>query len=288
MSTHKSLGRGLGSLIPSKTLDKKLYGDEAILSTKEKVVEIEVGRIKPNPHQPRQAFDQFTLADLVASIKTHGIISPLIVSETKEGYQLISGERRLRAAKLLGLKKVPVIIRGVSEQEKLELALTENVQRKDLNPIEKAIGYQKLIDEFNLTQEEIAKKVGLNRASIANTLRLLTLPTEIQRSLAEERLTEGHAKVILGVKNKDEQLKIFKEILRHNLSVRLTEGLARKVTVRKYQRSLKDPVLQEKENRLQEVLGTKVVINKLGRGGRIVVEYYSEEELNEIIRKIIK
>lgn len=287
MSKHKSLGRGLGSLIPSKTLEKNLWAKEAVLGTKEKVVEIEADKIQPNPFQPRKTFDGASQDDLINSIKVHGIIQPLIVSETPKGYQLITGERRLRAAKVLGLKKVSVIIRGVNEQEKLELSLIENVQRQDLNPMEKAWGFKRLIDEFDLTQEEMARKVGQSRASITNTLRLLTLSPEIQKSIIEKRITEGHAKVLLSVKSEQERERLFKEVIRHSLTVRDTEKVRRVVVKKHLRRISKDPKLEIQEQKLREALGTKVSISKHGRKGQIMIEFYSDEELGEIIKKII-
>ncbi len=287
MSTS-TLGRGLSSLIPLKSIKESLDNKDSV-GLKERVYEVEVDKIQPNPRQPRQNFDRALLEDLINSIKVHGIIQPLVVFESSDGYQLITGERRLRAAKMLGLKKVPVVVRNASEQEKLELALVENVQRQNLNPIERAYGYQGLVDEFNLTQEEVAKKVGQSRAAVANTLRLLSLPDEIQKALQEEKITEGHAKALLGIVTSEERRRLFKEILKNKLSVRLAESQARKVTVRKHIRHKTiDPNLHEKEELLQESLGTKVEIKKKGGQGTITVHFYSAEELQEIISKITK
>ena len=287
MPKHKSLGRGLSSLIPPKTLEKNLWGKEAVLGPKEKVIDIEVDKIQPNPFQPRKTFEGSSQGDLVSSIRTYGIIQPLIISETPKGYQLISGERRLRAAKKLDLKKIPAIIRSVSEQEKLELSLIENVQREDLNPMEKAWGFKKLLDEFDLTQDKLGQRVGQSRVSVTNSLRLLTLSPDIQKALIEGKITEGHAKVLLGIKSDKEREKLFKDILRNNLSVRAADR-TRKVSVKKHFRRLKDPNLETQEQKLREILGTKVSINKHGRKGNIMIEFYSEEELREIIKKITK
>lgn len=279
-----TLGRGLSSLIPPK-----IIGAEELLgiAPKDHIHEIEVGKIQSNPHQPRQQFDREQLEDLINSIKVHGIIQPLIVLEASGEYQLIAGERRLRAAKMLGLKRVPAIVRSASNQEKLEIALVENVQRQNLNPIEKASAYQRLIDEFSLTQEEVAKKVGQSRVAVTNTLRLLHLPAEMQRAISEGKLTEGHAKVLLSIASEEERHRIFKEIVRNNLSVRVVEAQARQVGVRKHTRMLrKDPNLREKEEQLQDALGTRVEIKKSGQQGTILVHFYSPEELQEIIRKI--
>ncbi len=286
--SNSALGRGLGSLIPSKSIKENI--SEEISGNKEKIFEVEVARIKPNPHQPRHHFDREMLEDLVNSIKEHGIIQPLVVYEVGDNYELIAGERRLRASKIIGLPKVPVVVRTVTEQEKLELAIVENVQRQNLNPIEKAYGYQRLTDEFNLTQEDVSKKVCQSRTAVTNSLRLLTLSTEIQKALQEGKLTEGHAKVILGVKDVEQQKKLFKEILSGNLSVRKTEAKAGKVIVKKHIRTrhAKDSNMLEKEELLQEFLGTKVEINHQKGKGAITIHFYSKEEFQEIIRKIVK
>jgi len=286
MTKHASLGRGLAALIPSK-IDKDLVETKEILGPSEKIIMLDVNAIQSNPHQPRKDFDRAYLEDLMSSIKVHGIIQPLVVAKTPAGYQLVVGERRLRAAKFLSMRKVPAIMRSVSEQEKLELALVENVQRQNLNPIERAWGYKRLIDEFNLTQEEVAKKVGQSRAGVTNSLRLLTLPEEMQKALTEGRITEGHAKVLLGVKTEQEMDRLFREILRHNLTVRDTES-ARKVVVKRHLRRItKDPQLEVQEQKLRETLATKVSINKHGQRGQIMIEFYSDDELKEIIKKII-
>ena len=277
----------MAALIPSK-IDKDLVETKEILGPSEKIVMLDVNVIQGNPHQPRKDFNSLYLDDLINSIKVHGIIQPLVVAQTPAGYQLVVGERRLRAAKALSMKKVPVVVRSVSEQEKLELALVENVQRQDLNPIERSWGYKRLIDEFNFTQEEMGKKVGQSRAAVTNSLRLLTLPEEMQKALTEGRITEGHAKVLLGVKSEQERDRLFREIMRHNLTVRDAEK-ARNVVVKKHLRRIsKDPKLEAQEQKLREVLGTKVIINKRGQRGQIMIEFYSEDELNEIIKNIIK
>ncbi|MFA5051473.1 MAG: ParB/RepB/Spo0J family partition protein [Patescibacteria group bacterium] len=278
-----SLGRGLGSLIPPRNRNTNESDTRPI---HQGVNEIDISDIQPNPHQPRQSFDRAALDDLMGSIKIHGIIQPLVVIQARGGYQLIAGERRLRAAKLLGLKKVPVVMRTATEQQKLEIAIVENVQRQSLNPVERAKSYQRLIDEFNLTQEEVSKKVGQSRVAVTNALRLLTLPREIQQALADGKLTEGHAKALLSVDSPAEREKLFREILKGGMSVRVTESQARKVTFRQHARRSKDPNIQEKEDALQASLGTKVDIKRRGKQGTIVLHFYSNEELQSIIRKI--
>lgn len=278
--TTSTLGRGLNSLIPP--MPGTASGDDG-----ERVLQIPIDDIKPNPQQPRQQFDHDALEDLISSIKAHGIIQPLIVIKHGSGYQLIAGERRFRAARTLGKKKVPVIVRSATEQQQLEIALVENVQRQNLNPIDKAIGYQRLIDEFSMTQEAVAQKVGQSRAAVANALRLLQLPQFMMESLADGRLTEGHAKALLSIKNEAERERLFQEIIKNKLTVRVAEGKARRSTpVRAHTRHSTDPNVAAQEDRLREALGTKVSLKRTGTAGTITIYFYSPEELGEIIRKI--
>ncbi len=279
------LGRGLGSLIPNLTLDKHQgqAGDDS-----EKVIKVPFREIERNPFQPRKNFDYTEMEDLIESIKKHGILQPLIVTQTAAGYQLIAGERRLRAAEVLELEKVPVIVRSAKDIEKLELSLVENLQRENLNPIEEAKAYQRLIDEFNLTQEEVASLVGKKRATIANTLRLLDLPQEIQQALIGRQLTAGHAKVILSQETEKERLRLFKKILNSTLTVRETESEVKKVPVKSQERRLgKDLETQDKEDCLRKALGTKVTINKKNGQGQINIEFYSEEELEALVQRLV-
>ena len=286
--TKSVLGRGLGSLIPSKQSKNEDQTDQTTnIAAPDQF--IEAAKIQANPHQPRHFFNAESLQELVESIKIHGIIQPLVVYPVKDGYQLIAGERRLRAAREIGLKKVPVIIRGANEQQKLELALVENVQRENLNPIDKAHGFQQLVNEFNLTQEEVGKKVGLSRAAVTNALRLLSLSAEMQSALQNGKISEGHAKVLLSVRSEEERQRIYNEILSGNLSVRRTEEKTQRVSVRQHQRRrTADPNLKAKEDLLQEALGTKVEIFKRGEQGSIKVHFYSVVELQSIINKISK
>jgi len=221
------LGRGLGSLIPKKTVT---YGqnpfatgaaaeDAVVLNDCDRVLKINPARIVINPQQPRTHFNEAALNDLTQSVKQHGIIQPLIVTKKGDDFELIAGERRWRAAKALNLKEVPVIVRAEQEQKKLELALIENLQRENLNPLESARAYQRLISEFNITQEEAAHKLGKARSSIANALRLLSLPAAIQEALAAGKITEAHAKYLLGLEGEDKQLSMLKKIIRQNLTV---------------------------------------------------------------------
>jgi len=286
MSKTFGLGKGLGSLIPKKIDQGVLLKDSKALPGDEMVKRIPVAEIKANPHQPRTDFNQEALEDLTNSIKEHGILQPLIVTLSESGYQLIAGERRLRAAHILGLETVPAVVREAEEQQKLELALVENLQRKNLNPIEEAVAFQRLIDEFNLTQDEVAKKVGKSRTAVTNILRLLTLPTDIQKALINEKINYSIARVLVGLPP-EQRLPFFNKILKEDLTVRAVEGEAKKVAVKRHFRQVKkDPNLSAQEEELQQALGTKVAIKKSGSGGQIVIEFYSEEELSGLIGKI--
>jgi len=294
-----NLGQGLSSLIPPKNNNsqsqfsgsaRQQKSEEKIDS--ENILFIEVGKIKSNPHQPRKSFDKLKLQELANSIKEHGILQPLVLTKTEDGYQLIAGERRLEAAKIVGLPKVPAIIRDSSEQGKLELALIENIQRDNLNPIENAYAFKKLINEFNFTQQEVGKKIGKSRESIANTLRLLNLPAEIQRAILENKIKEGHGRVILSIPNVDKQLLFLKEIIKNNLSIRQAETMANKINRadpgRPKRKIRKDAQLKELEEKLENVLGTRVRLTKKGKKGKIVIEFFSSDELNNIIKKLSK
>ena len=294
------LGRGLSSLIPNKispAFNQPVVNEERVLpayahelqrgESGERVQQISVEKIEANPLQPRESFDHGDLEDLVNSIKKHGILQPLIVSQKDGQYQLIAGERRFRAAKILEMKTVPCLVRSAEALEKLEWALIENIQRAELNPLEEANAYQKLVEDFNLTQEEVAEKVGKKRTTIANTLRLLSLPREIQEALREGKITTGHAKVILSADTAAERLILFKKILQSSLTVRQSEGEVKTVNVKGHQRIIQiNPEIKEKEDELRQVLGTKVSITQKGESGSVNIEYYSKEELNELVRKI--
>jgi ParB family chromosome partitioning protein len=280
------LGRGLNSLIPPKKIIQALSADTGIPAGV-RLLELPTTSIKPNPKQPRENFGYQDLEDLINSIKEHGILQPLIVSKIDSGnYELIAGERRLRAAKMLNMKTVPAILRSVRDQEKLELALIENIQRKDLNPVEEARAFRQLMDEFSLTQEEVARRVGRSRPAVANTLRLLALPEEIQKALRSGKLTESHARVLLGLGSEKEQLKHFSRILKNDLTSRQAEGAVKKA--RGIRVSKANPATSAKEETLRSALGTKVEIKKRGPGGQIVIHFYSDEELNNLVKKISK
>ena len=287
MATN-SLGRGLSSLIPPKTsANNNLVKSTLVVGeTKDKVLQIEVEKIKVNPFQPRKHFEDSDLNDLIESIKEYGIVQPLIVSHGVDGFELIAGERRLRAAKKINLAKVPVIVRDANQQEKLEIALIENIQREQLNPIETAAGYRRLMDEFNLIQEDVAKKVSKSRPSVANTLRLLNLPQEIQLALIENKITEGHAKYLLGIEGEEKQMNLFRKILHNNLTVKDTNAEARRMGGTKAARIQINYADKDKEFALRQFFGTKVEVKRKGKGGQIIIDFFSEEELSGIINKV--
>ena len=284
-----SLGTGLSSLIPNKLnkennapLEKKKF------SSSDEVIKIPTENIIPNPNQPRYYFDRDNLKELSESIKEHGIIQPILVTKIDNNkYELIAGERRLQATKLVGIKEIPAIVRLATNQEKLELALIENIQRHNLNPIEEAKAYKKLQTEFKLTQKEVAKKSGKSRSAIANLVRILDLPVEIQRGIIEEKITEGHARAILGLENPEKQRALYELILRNNLTVRSTEDKVKEVTIHTHKRKIikqADPYIQDLEDKIQQKLGTKVQIKKRGSSGKITIDFFSEEEFKKIIK----
>ncbi|MBU1164943.1 ParB/RepB/Spo0J family partition protein [Patescibacteria group bacterium] len=285
--SNNTLGRGLSALIPDKINKvKDLLGEESpVVEVQQAVLQLSPEKIKPNPQQPRRTFDHQDLEDLISSIKEYGIIQPLIVSKSGDQYFLIAGERRLRSAEMLELKTVPVIVREVNKQQQLEVALIENIQRKDLNAIEQALGFQRLIDEFNLTQEQVGERVGKSRPVIANTIRLLSLPEEIQKAIIDGKIAASAARLIAGLPEK-EQMKFFKKIISKDLTVRAAEGEAQKISVNRHERKLRDPNLVDKEDRLKQALSTNVKIKKSGSTGEIIIDFYSEEELVDIVNKI--
>lgn len=296
------LGKGLSSLIPNKTTTKapsaapppkgteKAPELKEVLPKTERLLQVPVGDIIANPFQPRKEFHAEELNELVSSIKEYGILQPLVVTEKENGmFELISGERRLRASKQAGLKRVPAILRMADEQEKLELALIENIQRADLSPIEEALSYAQLIDEFGLTQEKVAERVGKSRPAVANTLRLLKLPDDIQKTLADGDISMSMARVLVGMDKPSEQRAMFERMLKGDYTVREAEESAR--TKRKGGRkggkaARKDVNLLALEEELRGVLDTKVSIDKKGERGKIVVEFYSDEELDTLVSKL--
>ena len=258
------------------------------------MTEVSVDLIQPNPWQPRRVFNEQALEELSASIKEHGILQPLVVVPLPDGnYQLIVGERRLRASKMAGLTKVPVVVRDfIEEQHKLEIALIENIQRHNLDPIEEALAYKQLIDQYKMTQEEVAKKVGKGRTTVTNMLRLLHLPLKIQNALADGKITEGHARSILALPGMEKQIALYELIVSQAMTVRQVEDKVREMLERPKQvkapRGPIDPEAAALENDLRSKLGTKVSVKKTGDAGKITIEFFSKDELNAFMDKIDK
>ena len=280
--SKKVLGKGLGALIQDKSEGSK----SSILDKKPQqgVTKIPLDRIKANKYQPRVDFDQKGLKDLAASIKEKGVIQPVLVRQKEDKYELIAGERRFKAAQMLNLKDVPAIIKDVSDLDSLELAIIENVQREDLNPIDQAMAYKRLLDEFNMTQESIADTIGKDRTTVANILRLLKLPQKIQEYVSRGTLSMGHARALLGLSTASEQMRVCTKVIKNDLSVRDTERYAKKMgapTKKKVQE--KDPNLISVEESLRDLLGTKVKIIKSKKGGKLEIEFYSDSDLERII-----
>ena len=276
MSKHKALGKGLSALIPEADILQE--GDESFF-------QCSVDAIEPNPYQPRQEFEGPELEELVRSVREKGIITPLLVSKVEKGYRLIVGERRWRAAQKAGLKRVPVVVRETSPIESLELALIENIHRKDLNPIEEARAYNKWLEYTNTTQEDLAKRLGKERSTITNLLRLLNLPQIVQKDLIHGRLSMGHARVLAGIKSTEGQKRMRDLIIKKALSVRQLEELVKKGRVArrsKAKRAEQEHYIQSLSDTLKRSLGTRVDIKKRGRNGSIVIYFYSDEELDRL------
>ncbi len=283
--TRGGLGKGLGALIPAGTAQPGLR-------------RVSTDAIVPNPRQPRSVFDPEALQELADSIREVGLIQPLIVQQVAGSqdapggprYQLITGERRWRASRLAGLQHVDVIVKEATPQEMLEMALVENIQRADLNPLEEAAAYQQLSDDFGLTQERIAERVGRSRASVANAMRLLRLPEEIKDALVTGQITEGHARALLMLSEEDEQLLALHAVVRRHLSVRQTEELVRRLQVAGSDTSrqrTRSPETEALEAEFRESLGTKVDLYRSRRGGRLVIHFYSEEDLQAVYDRIV-
>lgn len=275
------LGRGLASLIPRR--GSAPVPASPTVPPADGVRTVSTDRIIANPEQPRAEVER-GLEELVESIREHGIIQPLVVQADGDRYILIAGERRLRAARRLGLKEVPVVFRSANQQQRLALALVENLQRRNLNPVEEAKAYQRLVDEFNLTQDHVAQRVGKSRSHVANTLRLQTLPNPILTSLAAGEIAEGHAKVLLALPNAEEQLKLWKEIVRRHLPVRGVEAAVRQSVGRARER---DRILDDLARQLEQRYGTRVRITRRRGRGTITFEYFSGEELNNLTERFL-
>jgi len=280
MGRRSGLGRGLGALIPET--EEPTGG----------VTQVPVSAITSNPMQPRTVVDAEALAELAASIREHGMIQPLIVTQQgPERYQLIAGERRWQAARMAGLAQVPVIVKEATPQQALELALVENIQRADLNPLEEAVAFRQLVDEFDLTQEQVAERVGKSRVSVTNTLRLLRLPAAVKQALIDGAIREGHARALLALPTKESQVAALKTVMTKSLSVRQTEDLVRRLTaepISPRQPAPVSPEIQALEEDFRDSLGTKVNLHRNRKGqGRLVIHFYGEEELQALYDVIV-
>ncbi|MFW6062906.1 MAG: ParB/RepB/Spo0J family partition protein [Chloroflexota bacterium] len=286
MSKRRGLGRGLGALIPQGD-----DADEQQQGSGLRTVALEA--IAPNPHQPRSHMDEDALDELAASIEEHGLIQPLIVNDNGDGqYTLIAGERRWRAAQRAGLEQAPVVVKEASPQDMLELALIENIQRADLNPLEEAAAYRQLIEEFGLTQAQVAKRVSKSRPAVANTVRLLELPDRVQEAVVNGEISGGHARALLGLPTEEMRVNTMRTVIRKGYSVRQTEALVRKLTSaarpRSREKQRTPPEVVALESQFQQSLGTRVNIQKGSKGGRVVIHFYSDEELHAIYEAIVR
>ena len=293
----RGLGKGLDSLIPNAVGEAKVK-KEAIKENvdekggKETVVKITM--VEPNRKQPRKNFDEDALQELSDSIKQFGLIQPILVQDRKDHYEIIAGERRWRAAKLAGLKEVPVIIRNYSEQEIMEISLIENIQREDLNPIEEALAYKRLLEEFKLKQDDVAERVSKSRTAVTNSMRLLKLNEKVQQMVIDEMLTTGHARALLGIEDQNQQYVVAQQIFDQKLSVRDTEKLVKSLQKNKKKTKSEKPVnpqmeaiYKDLEEKLKKNMGTKVLINRKNENsGKIEIEYYSHDELDRIVNML--
>lgn len=288
MAVKKGLGKGLDSLITDKVSKpvktKSEHAADAVM--------IDIKKVEPNREQPRKKFDEDALIELSESIKQFGVLQPLLCQERDDYYEIIAGERRWRAAKIAGIKEVPVIIKKLSEQEIMEISLIENLQREDLNPIEEALAYKRLIDEFKLKQDEVAERVSKSRTAVTNAMRLLKLNEKVQQMVIDEMLTTGHARALLGIEDQDIQYVLAQQIFDQKLSVRDTEKLVKSMQNEKKSKKKEPEKLDSKllaiysdlEEQMKKIMGTKVLINsKNSNSGKIEIEYYSQDELDRII-----
>jgi ParB family chromosome partitioning protein len=269
------LGRGLAALIPQR-------------SEPQSSVDLPISAISRNPYQPREQFEQSQLDELAASIAEHGVLQPILVSEVSGGYQLIAGERRLRAAQLAGLERIPALVRSADDSAHLAWALIENLQRSDLNPLEEAAAYRRLIDEFSLSHDEVANRVGKSRSAVANTMRLLDLAPEVKDALLRGAISEGHARAIAGIDDLGQQAAVSMDVESRGLSVRQTEELVRRLRKERPAKTPRQraPDVERLESALRDSLATKVTINTARRGGRITIEYYDEDDLERLYERL--
>ena len=279
------------TVVPEKTTDDTTEeSNRSTIGHKKTAMIVKISSVEPNVNQPRKQFDEDALLELSESIKQYGVLQPLLVSDKKDYYEIIAGERRWRAAKLAGLKEIPVIVKEFSEQELVEISLIENIQREDLNPVEEAMAYKRLIDEFHLKQDEIAERVGKSRTAVTNAMRLLKLSEKVQQMLIDEMITAGHARAILSIADKEKQESIAMKVFDEKLSVRETEALVKRMleppkTAKKSKfSSAEDAIYESLEEKMKSIMGTRVQIHrKKNDKGKIEIEYYSKDELERII-----
>ena len=286
----KGLGKGLDAMIPDKVNKQGTSKDIGITPTEDQAVMVSINKVEPNKEQPRKNFNEDALLELSESIKQMGVIQPIVVQDRDSFYEIIAGERRWRAAKQAGLKKIPVIVKHYTEQEIVEISLIENIQREDLNPIEEAFAYKRLLEEFNLKQDEVAERVSKSRTAVTNSIRLLKLDERVQQMVIDDLIQTGHARTLLGIDDNEKQYAMAQKVFDEKLSVRETEKLVKKIQREKEE--IEKPktdkqleiIYQDLEEKLKTILGTKVVINKKdARKGKIEIDYYSPEELDRIV-----
>ena len=291
----RGLGKGLDSLIPNAVGEAKVKKEpvkETVTEKKEPETLVKITMVEPNRKQPRKNFDEDALQELSDSIKQFGLLQPILVQDRKDHYEIIAGERRWRAAKLAGLKEIPVIIRDYSDQEIMEISLIENIQREDLNPIEEAQAYKRLLTEFHLKQDEVAERVSKSRAAVTNSIRLLKLSDEVQQMVIDDMISPGHARTLLAVEDKDEQYNLAQRIFDEKLSVRDVEKLVKNLhkpekAPKKTENKTMEVIYQDIEEKLKQKLSTKVVVTSKGEGaGKIEIEFYNNEDLDRILDMI--
>lgn len=293
----KGLGKGLDSLIPDNKNIKTITSEKAAEEKKEDQVKsgvqmLKINVVEPNRDQPRKSFEEDALLELADSIKQFGILQPLIVRKRKDYYEIIAGERRWRAAKIAGIKEVPVIIKEYTDQEIVEIGLIENIQRENLNPIEEAMAYKRLLEEFNLKQDEVAERVSKSRTAVTNSMRLLKLDSKVQQMIIDDMITTGHARALLAIDDPELQYTLASQIFDEKLSVRETEKLVKEIKNPKKPKEKKvvenSFIYRDLENKMKDIFGTKVSISSKGKGkGKIEIEYYSDDELEQMFEMIM-
>ena len=295
MPVKKSgLGKGLDSLIPNKTVKEESASQQKVSKEKQEKnvgsgeILVKINEVEPNREQPRKEFDEDSLMELADSIRQFGILQPLLVQKKKDYYEIIAGERRWRAAKLAGIKDVPIIVKNYTDQEIVEISLIENIQRENLNPIEEAMAYKRLLEEFDLKQDEVAERVSKSRTAVTNSMRLLKLSERVQQMIVDDMISTGHARALLAITNKDQQYEIAQKVFDEKLSVRDIEKLVKDLKKikknKKEEKDVHDILYTQLEESMKQVLGSKVTIkNKKNNKGKIEIEYYSKDELERII-----